>query len=161
MNSLVKLSLLLICSAFTMQTKDVKPLPIINLDSYKQLITETKNTNQTLLISFWASWCKPCIEEMPYLISAVDSLNTEALFLSIDDVEMSENVSKFIYSKKWNANFKLLDLTDFDAFINFTNPSWQGEIPMTILIHKNKTFSHLSKFNSTLEVIQFIKNNTN
>lgn len=110
----------------------------------------------TLFVNFWATWCRPCVEEMPDLIAALDSLAIPAIFVSLDNPDNPELVQKFIQKQGWDARFILLDITDFDAFIQAMDPHWQGGIPMSILKYGKKYRSHYKKFNSQSEVLKFI-----
>ena len=68
----------------------------VNMDLYK---------GKTLFINFWATWCKPCLEEMPSIQKAKKNLkneNIEFLFASDESVEQIENFKK---QHMYNFNF--------------------------------------------------------
>jgi thiol-disulfide isomerase/thioredoxin len=110
----------------------------------------------TLLINFWATWCRPCVEEMPDLTQVIQEKNIKHLIVSLDDASISDAVQKFIKSRNWDANFILLDITDFNTLIDKIDKDWEGVIPMTILYVKNKSYSHYNKFENQEEIINFL-----
>ena len=68
----------------------------INLDKYK---------GKTLFINFWATWCKPCLEEMPSIQKAQEILkNEEIVFLFASD-ETTEQIEKFKNKHDYNFNY--------------------------------------------------------
>jgi len=96
-----------------------------------------KNNDTTYLINFWATWCKPCVEEMPY----IEKINTEysnqafkALLVSLDwPTNVESRVLQFIKEKNINAQVVLLDDTRQNYWINAVDSSWTGSIPATLV----------------------------
>lgn len=84
----------------------------INLRKYK---------GKTVFINFWATWCKPCIEEMPYIANAQNILGNEVVFLlaSSETIEQivdfrDKNYYKFNYARIENSeslNIQVLPTT--------------------------------------------------
>jgi thiol-disulfide isomerase/thioredoxin len=68
----------------------------VDLKSYK---------GKKIIVNYWATWCKPCIIEMPGLIRAQEILkNHNYTFLLVSDEKISK-ISKFKNDKKYNFNF--------------------------------------------------------
>ena len=68
----------------------------VDLTSYK---------GKKIIINYWATWCKPCIMEMPGLTRAEEILkNYNYTFLLVSDERISK-ISKFKNDKKYNFNF--------------------------------------------------------
>lgn len=132
------------------------PLPVWNIEEYKNWFQAQKDSS--VLVNFWATWCKPCVAEMPDLLKVTDSLGIKAVFISLDEIEEKKKVITLIENKQWKGDFKLLDLVDFNEFIQSTDSNWQGSIPMTMWIQKSKVKKHYESFNSKQEIIQFINN---
>jgi len=60
---------------------------------------------KTIFINFWATWCRPCIQEMPSIAALQTQLagkNIEFFFASDEEVE---KIEKFIENRKLNSNF--------------------------------------------------------
>lgn len=97
------------------------------------------------VINFWATWCKPCVKELPYfeaLQQQYPQHEMQVYLISFDDVENLENrVKPFIEKREITSTVKLLDETDYNAFIDKIDPSWSGAIPATLVISgKNRRF---------------------
>ena len=92
----------------------------------------------TFVVNFWATWCKPCIEEMP----AFDKLDREhkgttlkVLMVSLDEKdELATKVKSFIKKKGLLAEVVLLDEPDPNEWIDNVDESWSGAIPATLLV---------------------------
>lgn len=60
---------------------------------------------KTVVVNFWATWCIPCIEEMP-MFEAYSSQYPDIVFLSIDEEESREQVAPFI--ERMGLNYPIL-----------------------------------------------------
>lgn len=113
---------------------------VLKYDDLKEIINDSSADIQ--IINFWATWCKPCIKEIPYfegVNSSYKNRNVKVVLVSLDFVEdLESKVVPFVRKRNLKAEIKLLDETDFDAIINDVNSSWSGAIPATLVIN-NKT----------------------
>jgi thiol-disulfide isomerase/thioredoxin len=109
---------------------------VIKLEGLQEII-EAK-TGNVKVINFWATWCKPCIKELPYFENIERSLENrtiEVFLISIDFVEDFESkLLSFIEKRKLNSTIKLLDETDYNSFIDKIDKRWSGAIPATLVI---------------------------
>ena len=98
--------------------------------------------NDYLVVNFWATWCAPCVKELPQfdeLLNQHQSKNLKVVLVSFDFVEQLEKkVIPFIERKKIKSEIVLLDETDYNSFIDKIDPSWSGAIPATLMIN-NRT----------------------
>jgi thiol-disulfide isomerase/thioredoxin len=95
----------------------------------------------------WATWCKPCVEEIPFFLKEVNKHNREAgtgdsiqlLLVSLDFKEaFPKAITTFAAKRKFNATMLWLDETDADYFCPKIDAKWSGAIPATLFIN-NKT----------------------
>jgi thiol-disulfide isomerase/thioredoxin len=103
-----------------------------------------KKTDKPMIINFWATWCRPCIKEMPYFEGLKTSLQEQGkefdvILVSLDDVELLETkVLPFAQRRELKSKLYLLDETDYNEIIDKIDPKWSGAIPATIFIDNKK-----------------------
>lgn len=83
-------------------------LPNINvktLDGKTLNMSELSNNGNPIIISFWATWCKPCVKEMTTISDVYEDWREETgvLFvaISVDDARTSANVKPLVNGKGW------------------------------------------------------------
>ncbi|HAI74631.1 MAG TPA: TlpA family protein disulfide reductase [Microscillaceae bacterium] len=111
-------------------------IQVVKFSDLEQLMTPT--SGKTKVINFWATWCVPCVQELPYfeqLHQAYQDKNVEVWLISLDDVEkLDSKVVPFVQRKNLQARLWLLDDIDYNAWINKVDPKWSGAIPATLII---------------------------
>lgn len=126
----------LLVSAGTLLGQEVKKVKMTDLEAY------IKNSDHPLVVSFWATWCAPCVEEIPWLQEAVEKHKKDGVELVLVSLDFASyypaKISAFIKEKKFKATFYWLDETNADYFCPFIDPKWDGAIPVTLLVN-NKT----------------------
>ena len=107
-----------------------------------------ENNNDTLyIVNFWATWCKPCVAELPDFEKIDKEYKTKkvkVLLVSMDFKEdMKKRVVPFLKKNKYTTETVLLDETD-GSFIDKISKDWSGAIPGTLFI-KNQTKEFVNK----------------
>jgi thiol-disulfide isomerase/thioredoxin len=133
-------------------------ITVITPDSLLSLIHHQKG--DTVLLHFWATWCKPCLIEMPYLLEALSQTGVKHLLVCLDDAEDIQMVEQFVRERFPTLKGYLPDITDFDYVIPLIDPQWQGDIPFTVFWVNQQSHSHLGMFKSADDIIDFIRSNT-
>jgi thiol-disulfide isomerase/thioredoxin len=99
-----------------------------------------KNDDKIYVINFWATWCAPCVKELPYfekLNEEYKNKNVEVILVSLDFPHLYETKLKpFIKDKKLTSKVIALDDVDMNTWIPKVDKTWSGSIPATI-IYKN------------------------
>lgn len=123
-------------SGVTAFTQEIKSIKITELE---KTIAENKTP---LIINFWATWCKPCIEEIPYFQAEVANHKPDSLQLILVSLDMKEmypkGLSSFVKKRKISATVVFLDETNADYFCPKVDAKWSGAIPASLFIN-NKT----------------------
>jgi len=125
----------------------------------------TLNTvdDRTYIINFWATWCKPCIEELPYFeeLQAKGGNGIKVILVSLDFPDKLESQLKpFIADKKIKSQVILLDDPHENEWIPKVDSSWTGAIPATLIFNKSKRVFYEKPFTKESlfeEVLNFTK----
>lgn len=121
-----------------MEAQDIRRVKIAELDL---LIRQSEHP---VIVNFWATWCKPCVEELPSLIREMKAHREDSLQLilvSLDDQETYNGKLKtFIRERNYEGLFLWLDETNADLFCPVIDSSWSGAIPATLLLNKKRNY---------------------
>ena len=123
---------LLLLSNSILSAQDIEVIKFQELD---RLINE--DSKEIRVFNFWATWCKPCIAELPYFeeINAKHGGDIKVYLISLDFVEdLNSKVISFVQRKKLQSIIKLLDETDYNSFIDKVSTDWSGAIPATLFV---------------------------
>ncbi|MEO9076563.1 MAG: TlpA family protein disulfide reductase [Gelidibacter sp.] len=116
------------------------PLEVYDFEGLKPFLKT--DTNKIFVVNFWATWCGPCVKELPYFeaINANYShRNVEVLLVTLDfPKKYDSHVKPFI--KKHDLKSKVLALNDMNSntWIPEIDPDWSGAIPATLIFNKDK-----------------------
>lgn len=109
---------------------------VVKFDALQHLMT--RDSDHIEVINFWATWCKPCIKELPYFQSLhnnmADKVNVTLISLDFADV-LHEKVIPFVMKRGLTPEVWLLDEIDYNSWIDRVDPSWSGAIPATLIIN--------------------------
>lgn len=99
--------------------------------------------NDTLyVLNFWATWCKPCVAEMPYferIQKEMEAEKVKVIFVSMDFASEYENrLVPFLKRKKLNSKVVLLDEPKYHLWIDKVSEEWSGAIPATLFVQHSK-----------------------
>ncbi len=115
-------------------------LKVVNYDELKSVIQ--KEDGKLYVVNFWATWCKPCIEELPGFMIVNEQFknnpNFKMILVSMDNKRLlNTKVKKFIRDHDIDADVYLLDdIQRMNEWIQATDESWSGAIPATVF-YKN------------------------
>ncbi len=60
---------------------------------------------KTVFINFWATWCKPCIQELPFIEKAMNQLNDEEIVFLFASNEAAEEIEQFKKNHSYKFNY--------------------------------------------------------
>ena len=103
---------------------------VVFKDGSGRTIDISKQKGKVLFINFWATWCPPCIQEMPSINTLKKQLNEkDILFLMVDVDDNYKKSSKFMEKNKY-------DLPVYTAVSSVPQEFLSGSIPTTVIIDK-------------------------
>jgi thiol-disulfide isomerase/thioredoxin len=107
------------------------------------LLKRISSPDTLYIVNFWATWCKPCIEELPAFDSLEASIKKEESIkvilvnLNFSD-ELEKKVNPFLQKKQTKATCVLLDEVNGNVYIDKISKTWSGAIPATYIKTKSK-----------------------
>lgn len=122
-----------------LKEKPSLPFPIYDYDGLEPLLN--KNDDKTYIVNFWATWCKPCVEEMPYFeqtFAEQKQNNVELILVSLDMPSMWEKrLVPFVEKKELKGQVVILDDPKMNDWIPKIDQDWGGGIPATLIYNKD------------------------
>jgi thiol-disulfide isomerase/thioredoxin len=113
----------------------------IKMDDVLKMIDSSKTP---LIINFWATWCRPCIEEIPRLESNVDSFKTlgaKLILISVDFAkDFDSRLVPFVKQHGYSADVYWLDENDPAEFCPRIDKHWAGKIPAILMVNNAKHY---------------------
>jgi len=129
----------------------------IPVEKFDQLESRwLKNNDTVYLVNYWATWCKPCVEELPDFLELEKQMKDEKfkmILVSLDfPSQIESRVVPFLKEHKINSEIIILD-DKANYWINKVNKNWDGDIPVTQIIqNKEKEF-----YNTSLNLEELLK----
>lgn len=128
-------------------------------DSYSELEkTVLSDSSTTYVVNFWATWCAPCVKELPHF----EQLNSEnksikVVLISLDFKNQYEaKLLPFIKKKDIKSEVVLLTDKDYNTWLPTVDKDWSGSIPATLVIKNGKKFFVEKMFSSYEELSQYV-----
>jgi thiol-disulfide isomerase/thioredoxin len=99
-----------------------------------------KQSDQMLIINFWATWCAPCIKELPFFEKLNADKKAEVILVSMDyDLDPNiEKVDRFVSRKKLQSKVLILTESNPNSWIEKIDKQWSGALPATLIINTKK-----------------------
>lgn len=131
------LGLALLLSVTSASAQEVKVIKFKDLQELRQ------QPNDTLyVVNFWATWCKPCIKELPYFEAVNQKYKDQpvkVVLVSMDAVEdVDSRVKTFVQRRGLKSDVLLLDEVDGNTWIDKIEPKWSGAIPATMVFNNKE-----------------------
>lgn len=147
------LILMLWCTSIFAQKQDRVDVQDYQGFEAKYLVPQS----EMVVFNFWATWCKPCVEEMPYFIQLAEENDIRLVLISLDFPQhLHSKVIPFLEENGITQEVVLLNERDANVFVNAIDPSWQGSIPATLLWKDQKLGFAEQAFHSKDEILEFI-----
>lgn len=132
---------------------------VLNYDQLKPLLHLDNDT--TYVVNFWATWCAPCVKELPYFV-ALDSMYGNGpfklLLVSLDfKKDYVSKLQPFVAARELEPFVVVLEDNRANYWIDDIDPTWSGAIPATLVYRGGqrtffeKTFHHVNELSDIVK----------
>jgi len=150
---------LVLCFLFQLTLNSSAQVPVVKFNTIDSLLH--MSPEMPMVINFWATWCKPCVQELPYFEEVnknYSASGVKVILVSLDfKRELDNRVKPFVQKNNITSEVLLLNEPDYNSWINHVDSSWSGAIPATVIISKNKKDFFEKEFSSYAELENIIK----
>lgn len=138
MRNVVFLFLLLGLNLGVLKAQELKKVNAAQLSSFINHPTDT-----VYVVNFWATWCKPCVEEMPVFEKAYETYKGDLVKIILVSNDFSKQIDTklkpFILQKGLKNEVWWMNESDPNCWVNIVNKEWEGELPATLVFGGGKT----------------------
>src|SRR5690554_2230918 len=137
----VVLSIALLCTASMSAQSKLPNVTLKDLDGKRVNVSQYNNSDKPVIVSFWATWCGPCIKELKAIKEVYaqwqKEFGVELVAISIDDAKTRNRVRPMVSGSDWNYTILLDENHDMKRAMNVAN------VPYTVIMYKGKImFKH-------------------
>jgi thiol-disulfide isomerase/thioredoxin len=115
----------------------------------------------TLVLNFWATWCKPCVEELPCfdeLSEYYGPQNIQVVLVSLDfKSQLEKKFIPFLKNQHLKSEVALMADQDFNTWIPLIYNEWDGAIPATLVLKGKKLKFNLGSFENFEDLESFVR----
>ena len=159
--NLTKFLLFLVLSLITITKTVAQESPVKIYDSFEALEKDyfDQKDGKVHFINFWATWCKPCVAELPYIDALTEKYGEEikVTLVSLDfPRKIKSKLIPFMEKNQLKSEVVLLDDGNVNEWINQVDPSWSGAIPISVLFKNGTKHFYEKEFHSMEELDNII-----
>jgi len=115
-------------------------VPVIGFKELSQILSTSNDT--TFVVNFWATWCIPCVKELPEFDKLKNhylNKKLKILLISLDfKKDLYSRLIPFLKNKNIHHQVYLFSEADPNSWIPKIDPDWSGAIPATLIFNKSK-----------------------
>lgn len=139
----IQMFVALILLSFAGYAQKLPNVTLKDLDGKSINISKYNNSDKPIIVSFWATWCGPCVKELTAINEVYASwqkeTGVELVAVSIDDSRTKARVKPQVKGKSWKYTVVLDENQELKRALNV------GNVPYTMVLYKGKVvYSHSS-----------------
>jgi thiol-disulfide isomerase/thioredoxin len=121
---------------------------VLSFDDFEPHLHFSNDT--TYLVNFWASWCTPCVNELPAIERIGNDYkdrNLRIILVSLDfPGQIESRLIPFIEKNGIQSEVLVLNDPDANKWIDRVDPRWSGSIPATLVYNSDSRMFHEGVF---------------
>lgn len=117
-----------------------------------------KKDGNIYVINFWATWCGPCVKELPHFEKLhQENKKVKVILVSLDSKKDTETkLIPFIKKKKLTAEVIALTDKDYNTWLDKIDKNWSGSIPATLIINGMERNFAETEFDSFAQLNEYV-----
>ena len=136
-----------------------RAIPVLDYPAFEKRINTPGD--RIMVYNFWATWCKPCVEELPFfqaIPNEVDGIPVEVVFVSLDFAsQLDSRVIPFVEKRNMQQEVILLNAGNPNIWIDKIDSSWSGAIPATLFRYQDTRRFEERSYETTDDIVQHIR----
>jgi len=128
-------------------------------DNYSTLEKEILSDKNTIyVVNFWATWCAPCVKELPHFEQLnSENKNIKVVLVSLDFKNQFESkLLPFLKKKSIKSEVVFLSDTNYNTWLPMVDKDWSGSIPATLIIKNGDKFFVEKMFSNYGELNDYV-----
>ncbi len=100
------------------------------------------STNEIHVVNFWATWCKPCVAELPYFEKIQEEYKDKGVKVTLVSIDIGDQIEKrlhpFLEKNPLKSKVVVLNDPSYNDWIDLVSTQWSGAIPATLFFTKDQ-----------------------
>jgi thiol-disulfide isomerase/thioredoxin len=142
------------------KTWTLADIPVYSFDDFNRQILQNIDSNKVYVVNFWATWCKPCVEELPLFFELEEKLKNkkiEFIYVSLDFLkQLEKSLVPFLNKNKVSSKVIVLDQKNANEWMEKIENDWSGSIPATLFYNSTSRKFHEGKFDNIADLEKII-----
>lgn len=139
--------------------KDSLFIPVYNYDELKPFLSKDNDT--TYVVNFWATWCTPCVQELPYFVELNKAYKNQAFKLILVSLDFKKDyirkLQPFVVERSLESHVVVLEDNDSNYWIDDIDKTWSGSIPATLVFKGKQRVFYERTFHGPDELKEIVK----
>lgn len=152
MKNILLFSVLCLLFSNKINAQEIKVVKLKEVLAEMQKNKSLEQKDTTLVLNFWATWCVPCVKELPDFIKLAnenDQFSKKIILIAVEDelkkVKAFLTKKDFLIKNKNQIEFWLLDEKDANTWVSAIEQHWDGAIPFTMFWKNAQKTTHLGE----------------
>lgn len=135
------LSIIILSFVLIVGLEAQSPVDPIDQKGLEKMLSQKNDT--IYVINFWATWCSPCVKELPYFDALHRDSTTSKLVVNLISLDFPNQVEARVvpFLKDNGISAPVFNMTemDYNAWIPIVDSLWSGSIPATLIFRGDKS----------------------